>query len=140
MYLLLYTGVHLATMATPILLEVPVKRVTAIHKVQLVEIVTQLLANVIALQALEAERVTSVSLDMLLLTVSANVRVSCPYVRHSSNKMCLFQYKISVTHIFVTCIKALLLHFINFYLNFMSSFTTLLLCNCRNHDSWFLQL
>ena len=74
---LLCTGVHLVTMATLILLEVLVMHVTAIHKVQLVEIVTQSPANVTVLKALEAEHVTSVSLDMQSLMVSANVRVCC---------------------------------------------------------------
>jgi len=71
----LCTGVRLATMAILISLGVLVTHVTAIHKVPLVEIVTQSPASVIALQALEAEHVTSVSLDTLLLMVSANVRV-----------------------------------------------------------------
>jgi len=54
--------------------------VTAIHKVQLVEIVIQLPANVVASQALEAERVTNVGLDTLLLMVSANVRDYCLFI------------------------------------------------------------
>jgi len=77
---LLYTGVRLATMAILILLEVFVMHVTAIHKVQLVEIVIQLPANVVASQALEAERVTNVGLDTLLLMVSANVRDYCLFI------------------------------------------------------------
>jgi len=74
---LLCTGVHLVTMAILISLEVLVAHATAIHKVQLVETVTQLPASVTASQALEAEHVTNVSHDTQSSMVSANVRVCC---------------------------------------------------------------
>jgi len=76
-YTCLCTGVHLVTMAILTLLEVLVMHVTAIHKVLLVKNVTRSLGSVVAFLASEAEDVTSVSHDMLLLMVSANVRVYC---------------------------------------------------------------